>query len=397
MNISQMKFFDRYLGVPLCLALSFLVAFLDKIRHTRSLPQRPREVLLVKFWGMGSIILASDFVQTLRQTFPQARVSVATLRRNREIYEMLGLADEIVDLEVGSIKEFLWGLLKLVRFFWHKDFDIAFDLEFTTRFSAIVTFLSRARQRIGFRYPGIWRGWLFTKYVLFSERQKLRDSFLKLGQSTGIAPTEGQRPALKLSAADERYVLSILRDEGITDLERLIVFNINASTLSLLRRWPGENFLALGQELVKRMNVHIVFIGDRNDSAYVEDTLSRLPHPNKNFHNLADKTSLSQLACLLKKARLLITNDSGPLHLAVHLGCPSVSFFGPETPLIYGPQGKDHFVFYKHLPCSPCLRIGNYKDGRCQEGKRCLKEITVEEVLEVVSRRYLRDIAEADS
>jgi len=96
--------------------------------------------------------------------------------------------------------------------------------------------------------------------------------------------------------------------------------------------------------------------------------------------NLSGKTSLHQLAYLMTRMKLFISNDSGPLHLAAAMKTPTIFFYGPETPNLYGPWGESNTVFYKHLECSPCINIYNAKRIDCRRGAECVKRITVEEV-----------------
>lgn len=116
--------------------------------------------------------------------------------------------------------------------------------------------------------------------------------------------------------------------------------------------------MALIKELISNYSAHIIFVGSRQDLRYIDSTLKLFSSQLRNYlHNFAGKFSLGQLAYLLKKLRLFVSNDSGPLHLAVYLGIATVSFFGSETPLIYGPEGEPHIIFYKNLARSRCLRV----------------------------------------
>jgi ADP-heptose:LPS heptosyltransferase len=89
----------------------------------------------------------------------------------------------------------------------------------------------------------------------------------------------------------------------------------------------------------------------------------------------------------LEQVDLVITNDSGPLHLAVMMGTPTISFFGPESPVQYGPRGEKHTVMYKGYYCSPCLHVYNEKNSSCEDNI-CLKDISVDEVFKMVTYYY---------
>ena len=118
--------------------------------------------------------------------------------------------------------------------------------------------------------------------------------------------------------------------------------------------------------------------------------------PSPNLIDLCGVIGLEQLVLLLQRSHLFIGNDSGPLHLAAAAGIPTVSFFGPETPALYGPRGGAHTVLYKGIPCSPCLNVYNSKDNSSCRNNVCMKSIGVDEAWAAVCAR-LKAPAEARS
>ena len=164
--------------------------------------------------------------------------------------------------------------------------------------------------------------------------------------------------------------------------------NINTGGLFFNRSWSLTNFSALIEKIINTYGAYIILIGGKSDILRVEEIAASLGTHQK-VVNLAGKTSVTQLLALMEQVDLVITNDSGPLHLAVMMGTPTISFFGPESPLQYGPQGGDHTVLYKGYYCSPCLHIYNEKNSRCTDNI-CLKHISVDEVFAVVERYHAK-------
>jgi ADP-heptose:LPS heptosyltransferase len=119
-------------------------------------------------------------------------------------------------------------------------------------------------------------------------------------------------------------------------------------------------------------------IGGKGDVSYTNGFFQQF-FETGNIINLCGKLSISQLIGLFSRSCFLTTNDSGPLHIATTMGLPTISFFGPETPYLYGPQGKKHHVFYSDIFCSPCLNIFNSKLADCDDNV-CLKQIDPESV-----------------
>lgn len=395
MKIRYLRWIDKHIGVIACGFLSGYERVCGWMRRNDLKPPDtgvlPSKVLIIKFWGFGSIILARQAFQALRRSLPCARICVLTLKQNAPAYKMLGIFDEVHGINIDSLFGFLPRMARSLFCLRTERFDAAVDLEFTSRFSAIVTYLSSARRRVGFRYKGVWRGSIFTDSIEFSEDTKLRQSYMDLIRAVPGVNVEPGASTFVFGVDEGRaYVDGLLRQEGITDGAKIVGMNVNASELCLLRRWPREYFVELAKRLINTYSAHIIFIGSKAEQAYVRGTAGNIA-PASHVHNFSGKTTLEQLAHLLSRMRLFVTNDSGPLHLAASMGVPTVSFFGPETPVIYGPEGQRHAVFYNGLECSPCIRIKNYKHSRCPRNNQCLRGITPDEVArEIERKRFLR-------
>ena len=127
-----------------------------------------------------------------------------------------------------------------------------------------------------------------------------------------------------------------------------------------------------------------MLIGSQDEREFVEGLRARLKAPDK-APNLAGKLKLDELIELLRQTELLITNDSGPLHLAELLRTKTVSFFGPETPALFGPLGNGQKVLFRGINCSPCITVYNAKTVRCiRKVPECVAGISPEEALVAV-------------
>lgn len=142
------------------------------------------------------------------------------------------------------------------------------------------------------------------------------------------------------------------------------------------RRWGGERYGEVARRFIKK-GYRVIIVGSNTDKDDAQIIRNIAPEAK----DLTGKTTLKDIAFLLKKCRLLITADSGLLHLAVGVGTPTVSLFGSGIENKWSPRGKRHRVINKHLPCSPCTRFG-YTPG-CKLSVRCMSYITVEEVYEM--------------
>ncbi|MBU0518104.1 glycosyltransferase family 9 protein, partial [bacterium] len=184
--------------------------------------------------------------------------------------------------------------------------------------------------------------------------------------------------ASEITAANE-----LLAAEEVDTGDFIVGINVNASDVAIERRWPLENFAALADLLSQRLGANVILVGAPDEVPYVERAIAMM---RETPVNLSGRTTLREVIALMDRMHLFITNDSGPLHLAYAMGTPTISLFGPETPLRYGPIGKKHSAVYKQIDCSPCLNFGNLKRSNCQQEGRCMKEIKVHEIFELVER-----------
>jgi ADP-heptose:LPS heptosyltransferase len=199
----------------------------------------------------------------------------------------------------------------------------------------------------------------------------------------GLTVTDFSLTPPEVPACAVDGVATLLRDKGVGEDERLIVVNANASDLSTERRWPLEQFVTLVTAAAALPGHRLILVGSPEETDYVGRLHASLPVAvQQKVLNVAGNLSVDEFIALIKRVDLCITNDSGPLHIAAAQGVSTVSFFGPETPTLYGPVGPNHEIFYADLYCSPCLNVYNAKRAMCNGDNRCMQSITADMVIE---------------
>ncbi len=377
MNLELIRFTDKYLGTFLRLILYYY----QKIRDL--FPQfwcgEPYNcILVVKFWGIGNIVRASPVFRAIRENFPAAKITFITLSQNRGIYENSGLFDEVIYFNLHSVPAFLWDVVKKFFTLRRKNFDLVINLEPWANFAEIVSFYVGVRMRVGFTASK--RKSLFNTRVPFIENEHISRSFFRVLYPFGIRmPTDFEPLPIPISQSDQDYVASLLSAEGVTEDDFLVAINVNASEVADARRWNPKNYAELSLKMAERINAKTVFIGSSSEVERVQEVIDLAD--GKGI-NLSGKTTLPQVAALLKRVNIFVTNDSGPMHLAMAMRTPTVALFGPETPKRYGPVINIHYPIYKNYDCSPCISFSRAKKIRCNLGAKCIADITVEEVCE---------------
>ncbi len=385
-----MQRIDRTVGP----SLGNLLLWLRPLFHRKKSSETPnspvKKILVLKFLGLGTLLLGSPTLRRLKEIYPGSELVLLTITQNQAMAEMLPSIDRVVVISLrnlGVLLTSLWAVLpKLAR----EKFDVIIDLEFFANFSALIaaylTLFHPAAITAGYDFPGHWRNDVFKKRLRFHHQKHISEIMLDFPRllvpgntTTTPASFEAERLVFikEAQTAPAKIPGIDLRAPGF-----VITLNINSGDLCMNRKWPKEYFRTVVTELQKKENLRFYLTGGSQDIPYVEAFLDSLPRKDR-IVNLCGKTSFHQLLGLLWRSDLFITNDSGPIHVAAVMNIPSIAFFGPETPLLYGPVGNRSHVFYRELPCSPCLTIHNSKYSLCRDNQ-CLKMISSAEVLEVI-------------
>lgn len=335
----------------------------------------PERAIVAKFLGLGSAVFALPLLKALKDR--GAKVAFWGFLDTAEVVRLSGLADEIWIIEPDA-KNFLascWRGLRQARSF---RADAFFDLEPAANFSSLLASLSRAGLRVGFLGGTPSRERHFTHLRAYRANEPAWKQNLEL-----IVLAGGKLPA---SVSIPRPRLTLRPADYLTAApgRRRVVINIRASDLSRHRLWPMASWRRLGRDLaLKFKNVDFLLPGSKHETRQV-DTLAvslRAAVPKGTLvHDVAGRTSLEELLAVLATADLVLTVESGIMHLAAWVGRPVVALFGPETPQSSALLGANAKVLYLGLPCSPCLTSTNTRT-RCTDNQ-CMKRISTDMVLQ---------------
>jgi ADP-heptose:LPS heptosyltransferase len=374
-----MRLIDRFAGIPFCWALG-LYLFLFPVRR-KSFPEGGvRSVLIIKFFGMGSVLLSTPALRLMKESFPDVQISYLSFSAQRELLDRIPLVDRILTIDSDSIGGFLRDGVHVLREIRRLQFDAVFDFEFFSKFSTLLSGASRAPNRIGFELPTRWRSMILTHQVPLSKDRHVIEAFC---DQVRILGKPGRTPEVEAPRIDPEDTRRLHEKLPAVDGPAVCV-NVNAGETFLERRWMPQAFAALIDSLREsRPDASFLFLGVRSERSYVQRVLDQIPETGRCF-NAAGLLTIGELISLLSCCELLISNDSGPLHLAAALGTPCVGLYGPETPRFYGPISGSVTAIYKGISCSPCMNIYDAKSFRCPYDARCMKAIEVAEVEQAV-------------
>ncbi|MEI7751071.1 MAG: glycosyltransferase family 9 protein [Candidatus Omnitrophota bacterium] len=387
MKISFARSVDRYVGIPLCFL--FLLALKSSRFFYKGDPKTPEKIVFLGLTEIGAGIMAYPAIQKMRSFWKDADIYLWVFKDNADFFNATGWfqPDHVIAMRSDSFLHLAIDAIKNLNKIRKIGIDTMVDLEASTRFSSLLCFLSGARTRVGFysKIPkSLYRGYLYTHQAPFDPAQHISKNFCLLVDallhSAGVAQRNEPSEALSLSKIktspeEDEHLRHMLRDLGGDAIlhRRWMLIHMGLNDRLPMRRWPPESYWKLIDRLLEHPDVAIILVGTGpRHSFYQSETRSRVIQ-------LIGQTNTRELFSLLKMATLLISHDSGIVHIAALTGTPVIALFGPETPDVFGPLSDRKNIIYKKFPCSPCLLISNYKQTSCQDNQ-CMRAISVEEV-----------------
>ena len=355
---------------------------------------------------LGDAVMTTPALLRLRAAFPAARISLLTPAKLADLWWRHPAVDEVLTFAPGESVPAVSRRLRAGRF------THALVLPNSPR-SALEVFLAGIPRRIGYARP--WRNWLLTQRVAARpEAVKMRKrSVAEIRRLLGDSPSNTMPAATPAAAhqiheylhlvaalgADPQPLAPVVRAVPLAEsgLARLLpagerraggFIGLNpGAEYGPAKRWPVESFAAAANEVYQRCDCEFLIFGGPGDLALAEQLGALLPGPFARGHvtSLAGKTRLGELMTALRLCRVLITNDTGPMHVAAALGTPVVTPFGSTSPELTGPGlpgDPRHRLLKSDAPCAPCFRRECPVDFRCLRGLGADRVVTA--VLELL-------------
>jgi len=387
MKLKTKTLIDSWAGYPLVVFLNLLAIPLGKLLRRDHGFENTRVIVVCKLMGFGSIIQITPLLASLRRRFPSARLVFVTGAGNAQLCRRIACIDETLVLDDRSLGRIVASLPELLWRFWAMRVDFFFNLEVYSNIGNLLTVLSCARNRVGYYLkPRDMRArGIYTHMVYFNRNAPIAQVYLQAARCVGITELHQGLIPPRIDASDRTALDAKLAAAGCPSRQSgYLIVNPNASDLRTERRWPVEKYAALIQRLhVLHPEMPICVIGGPGEEPIGAALTDGLSLPPGSVFDLSGRLSLPELASLLKIARVFITNDSGPMHLAFALKTPTVALFGPVLPEHYGgmPETSKAFVF-RRVYCSPCVH--HFLESPCRGDNQCMKLIGVEDVLPAV-------------
>ena len=392
MNVDMMRKVDYYVGIPLAFIGTVLDKTLNIFRSKDSIT--PKNVLLIELSEMGSAIIVDPAMRKLKANI-EGELFFVIFSKNKISLDLLGTvkSENVFMLDESSIGSLIMSAIKFIFWCRKMEIDSSIDLELFSRVTALLSFVSGARNRVGFHAfhnEGLYRGDFLTKKVAYNPHQHIAKSFVALVDALLnpneeipytkriIPDSEIQIAKAVIEEADKKEVLNIIASKYAgfdAAINPLILVNSNASDLLPQRRWDRKNYCEVIKKILAYNDKTVILLtgapAEFDGAQILVDCVN-----DKRCINFAGGVKFLQLPTLYSLSAFMLTNDSGPAHFASITDMHTFVIFGPETPALYGSLGPTTPIF-AGMACSPCVSAANHRKTPCTDNQ-CIQVITPE-------------------
>jgi len=374
MNLLAVRIIDKYIGGFLVFLLSLFKGVDDDISKEDF---NNKNILVIKTWGLGNLVMLSPSLHAIKKKYPMAKITLLTLKSNKGLVDVHPLIETACyisnDSYVKTILEFL-AFIKEKQ----KTFDLVLDFEQFAKVSSLVTFLIRPRFSIGFDNPSSDRNLLYSKSIPYTDHAHMVYSFGRILKPLNIILSKNLHYGIDSS---NEFLFSRFPKKFNRHIDPnrdfIVVMHAGTSANCIRRRWPKEYFVKLIKHLIMDFHAKILLTGTQDDME-TNDFISR----NIDSDSLINSTmqlTIKDLLSSIRGSSLVVSNDTAPVHFASMFNIPTIAFFGPNTPFLYGSLSTKHINFSADMFCSPCINNYNYKLHHCRD-PICITRLTFKKV-----------------
>ncbi len=346
-------------------------------QHPSSGLRIPRRILVVRLDRIGDVVLSTPVLQALRHQYPHAFIAMMVRPPSQEILAGHPHLNEVIVYEKEGAHRSLWGTMRFAHALRRHAFDTAIILHPSNR-SHWIPWLAGIPVRIGYDRKSSWLLTHRSPHQKHEGSQHEAAYTLDMLSIFGIRVAEVPRPLITITPRAEQRIDALVTQHGIAATDCVVAIHPSASCIS--KRWMPERFAQVADRLMTEQETRIFLIAGAEDAAIAQQVAQTMHQP---AINVAGQLNLSELAALLRRCRLLISNDSGPVHIAAAVGTPVVDIFGRNqrglSPGRWGPLGEGHVILHKEVGCVTCLA------HHCDIEFLCLTSLSVEEVYQAAS------------
>lgn len=351
---SIFRLLDRYVGIPIIFALGLFR------KRSKTFPDSIQKVAFLKTAGIGDTALLSAIVRDFKDAYPSVHLTFFVASNNYEMAQLISGIDRIIKLPIAKP----WECIRIIK--ESGEYDIWFDFGPWPRINALLSYFSNARLKVGFKTKGQYRHYIYNLTAEHSDQSHELDNYKNLLKKIGLDCHN--LPCINMQIPKCSY-------------NRITIHMFPGGSRSYLKEWPDANWI----EIINQLTVHhyeVFLTGAKIDREKAEQIKAQAA--NRGSVNVVAGTfDLKQTAELLKSSILVISVDTGIMHLASALGCNLIALHGPTSIERWGTLDANAISLQSSLQCSPCINLGF--ESRCQANS-CMELITAKVLMDAIEK-----------
>ena len=337
-------------------------------------------ILIVKLSAIGDVVHTLPSLAALRQRYPDAHITWVVEEAASDLIMGHPHLDRMIisrrkswigAVQRGQISSALKEAKTFLSELRARRYDLVIDFHGLIK-SAVIVLLSGGKRKLGYDSLQELSGLFYNEKIPEDMGKHAVDRYLDFARHLGVH-SDTPEFIIAIQQENETRVRALLAAGGIGPNDPFVA--VSPQALWETKLWSNQKFAQLSERIMQELILPVVFTGGEGKATEGIQSFMTLPSVD-----IAGRTTLRDLACLYRKASLLVTTDSGPMHLAAAVETPVVALFGPTDPSRTGPHGNGHTVIRMELPCSPCF-------FRTCDTKLCMREITVENVFQAIRNK----------
>ncbi len=383
-----------YLVMGIIGGLLWLGRLGKKYSPLSSLNTHPQRILVIRLDLIGDLVLSMTVVRALKRSYPGVEIdllavpaSAKVVIRDPDLTQIITYDPNVWRRPKALFQAKNWrDVYRLRRHLRARHYDIAVSV--FGAWAGVIAVLSGAKRRVGFgreSYPGFMTDNVPGRHWSPGDHKHEVDYCLELAKSAGVTISPADRtPRLYVDPLAHQQLEQLLLQESIAPGKPLIACHISSNN-GQSKRWPILYWATLIDKLIREQDAQVILTGAVTDLPLIESVLC---HTQEHAINLAGKTSLPQLVALLQRADLVISGDSGPMHIAAAVGTPLIAIHGPTNPTLSGTISPTATILRSDIWCSPCYNARDTADCRFFT-TQCMKNILPSQVFKIAREKLI--------
>lgn len=332
-----------------------------------------RRIIVTFLMQLGDLILTTPFLHVLRKAAPEAHITYLVDEKLKEVVINNPNIDEVMTIDKKGKDNSISALYKFARNISDKKFDVLINLHPNER-TSFIDFWAKVPVKVGFSHF-LFRPFL-TKVTRLNRKMHAADMYIDILTQLGVKDLSNNGLEIFSGEDDKKVANAFWQEQQVTAEDKLVGFNIGSAVKT--KRWAPERFARVADALSARGCKTVFFGGSMDEEMVKEATDLMTTKPII----ATGRFTIGQIAAAMHRCKLIITNDSGPMHVAISQKVPIVAMYGPSSPELYGPYTKDATIVTAVPPCAGCAKGMKHE---CDD-MQCMTRLTVEQVIEAAEK-----------